>query len=75
MAPAIVYLLGDGAKDINGQVFQATGYELRHLGRPRWDTAMTNPHLWDLDAVAARLHDELGPELQLPYVPWPEKKE
>jgi NAD(P)-dependent dehydrogenase (short-subunit alcohol dehydrogenase family) len=75
MAPPIVYLLSDDARDINGQVFQATGYELLHLGPAVWDKAMTNPRPWDIDAVAARLHAELGPQLQLPFIPWPEKQE
>jgi NAD(P)-dependent dehydrogenase (short-subunit alcohol dehydrogenase family) len=73
IAPTVVYLLGDDARQINGQVFQAKGYEVQHLGPIRWDKAMTNGGPWDVATIAARLPGELGPNLKLPPIPFPEK--
>lgn len=73
MAPIVGYLLSDAARDINGQVFEAKGYELQHLGRIGWDKAMTNTGPWDIATIAERLPKELGPILRPRPRPWPEK--
>ena len=73
MAPIVGYLLSDAAREINGQVFQAKGYEIQHLGRIIWDKSMTNTGPWDIETIAARLPGELGPRLKPRAVPWPEK--
>jgi NAD(P)-dependent dehydrogenase (short-subunit alcohol dehydrogenase family) len=75
MAPSIVYLLSDAAKDINGQVFNAKGFELQHMGPIGWDKSMTNIGPWDVATIAERVPTELGPRLQLPWVPWPERSD
>jgi len=73
MAPIIVYLLTDHAKQINGQVFRAQGYEIQHLAPITWDKSMTNTGPWDVATIADRLPTELGPKLQPRPMPWPEK--
>jgi len=73
VAPIVVYLLSDAANGINGQVFRAQGYEVAHLGGLVWDKVMKNEGPWDVDAIAARLPDELGPSLTPRPVPWPER--
>jgi NAD(P)-dependent dehydrogenase (short-subunit alcohol dehydrogenase family) len=73
MAPLVGYLLSDAARAINGQVFQAKGYEIQHLGRTNWDKAMTNTGPWDIATIAERLPQELGPNLRPRPMPWPEK--
>ncbi len=73
MAPLVGYLLSDAARAINGQVFQAKGYEIQHLGRTNWDKAMTNTGPWDIASIAERLPQELGPNLRPRPMPWPEK--
>ncbi len=74
IAPTVVYLLSDEAREINGQVFRAQGYEVQHLGRIGWDKSMTNAGPWDVATIAARLPSELGPVLKPPLLPFPEKR-
>ena len=66
--------MSDEAREINGQVFQAKGYEIQHLGPIVWDKSMTSAGPWDVDAIAERLPKELGPKLKPMPVPWPEKR-
>jgi hypothetical protein len=40
-----------------------------------FDKTMTSIGPWDVDAIAARLPDELGPALTLLPMPWPEPKD
>jgi NAD(P)-dependent dehydrogenase (short-subunit alcohol dehydrogenase family) len=74
MAPIIVYLLTDAAKEINGQVFGAQGYEVQHLAPIGWAEAMTNTGPWDVATLADELPGALGPNLKPPNVAWPEKR-
>jgi NAD(P)-dependent dehydrogenase (short-subunit alcohol dehydrogenase family) len=74
MAPMSVYLLGDDARDINGQVFRVTGYEIAKMGMIPYPQVMTNVGPWDLDTIAARLRPELGPSLTPLPIAWPEHK-
>jgi NAD(P)-dependent dehydrogenase (short-subunit alcohol dehydrogenase family) len=71
IAPIVLYLLGDDARDVNGQVFRAQGYEIAHLGGLVWDKVMQHDGPWDVATVAARLPAELGPTLTPRPVPWP----
>jgi hypothetical protein len=73
IAPIILYLLGDDARDINGQVFRAQGYEVAHLAGLAWDKVMQSDGPWDVATIASRLPEELGPTLQPRPVPWPER--
>ena len=74
IAPLAIYLLSDAAQGINGQVFRVQGYEVAHMAGMAFDKMMTSIGPWDVDAVAARLPEELGPALTLLPVPWPEPK-
>ena len=73
MAPSIVYLMSDASNGINGQVFNAKGFELQHMAPVHYDKSMTNIGPWDVATLAERVPAELGPRLQLPFVPWPER--
>jgi NAD(P)-dependent dehydrogenase (short-subunit alcohol dehydrogenase family) len=73
VAPTVVYLLGDEARAINGQIFRAQGYEVAHMGPIAWDKVMKNDGPWDVATIADRLPKELGPTLTPPPVPWPER--
>ena len=73
IAPAVAYLLGDEAREINGQVFRVQGYEIGHLDGIRWDKTMKNDGPWELAELADRLPTELGPTLAPKPVPWPER--
>ena len=72
LTPVVLYLLSDEAKDINGQIFRAQGYQVARLGGLVWDKSMQNDGPWDLGTFGDRLRDELGPTLTPPEVPWPE---
>jgi len=74
IAPLAIYLLSDAARGINGQVFRVQGYEVARLAMLAFDKTMTSLGSWDVDAIAARLPDELGPTLTPLPVPWPEPK-
>jgi NAD(P)-dependent dehydrogenase (short-subunit alcohol dehydrogenase family) len=74
LAPAVLYLLGDEARNINGQVFRVQGYEVAHLADFSWDKIMQNDGPWDLETIAARLPDELGPTLTPAPIPFPERQ-
>jgi hypothetical protein len=73
VAPAVLYLLGDAARGINGQVLRVQGYEVARLGEVDWDKVMTNDGPWDVATIATRLPKELGPKTTLTPVPWPER--
>jgi NAD(P)-dependent dehydrogenase (short-subunit alcohol dehydrogenase family) len=73
IAPVVLYLLGDDAKGINGQVFRAQGYEVAHFAGLAWDKVMKRESPWEVASIAAHLPDELGPSLALRPVPWPER--
>jgi len=73
IAPVVLFLLGDAAKGINGQVFRAQGYEVAHFAGLAWDKVMKNEGPWDVASVAHRLPEELGPTLTTRPVPWPER--
>jgi len=75
IAPLAIYLLSDAAQGINGQVFRVQGYEVAHMAGMAFDKTMTSIGPWEVDAVAARLPEELGPALTLLPVPWPEPKD
>jgi len=36
VAPTVLFLLGDDAREINGQVFRAQGYEIAHMDEIGW---------------------------------------
>jgi NAD(P)-dependent dehydrogenase (short-subunit alcohol dehydrogenase family) len=74
IAPLAIYLLSDAAGAINGQVFRVQGYEVAHLASTSFDKTMTNVGPWEVDTIAERLPQELGPALTLLPVPWPEPK-
>ena len=73
VAPTVLYLLGDEAREINGQVLRAQGYDVARMGDIVWDKAMTSDGPWSVAEIAARLPDELGPTLTPKPVPWPER--
>jgi NAD(P)-dependent dehydrogenase (short-subunit alcohol dehydrogenase family) len=75
IAPVVLYLMGDDARDVNGQVFRAQGYEIAHLAGLAWDKTMSNDGPWDVGTLVARLPAELGPVLTPRPVPWPERPE
>jgi NAD(P)-dependent dehydrogenase (short-subunit alcohol dehydrogenase family) len=74
VAPLAIYLLSDAASGINGQVFRVQGYEVSRLAMLAFDKTMTSLGPWNVDAIGARLPDELGPTLTPLPVPWPEPK-
>ena len=74
VAPLAIYLLSDAARGINGQVFRVQGYEVSRLAMLAFDKTMTSLGPWNVEALGARLPNELGPTLTPLPVPWPEPK-
>jgi NAD(P)-dependent dehydrogenase (short-subunit alcohol dehydrogenase family) len=72
VAPFAVYLMSDGARQVNGQIFRVQGYEVGRLGMLRYAPTITNMGPWDVDTLAERVPAELGPDLQPLPMPWPE---
>ncbi len=72
VAPFAVYLLSDKSLEVNGQIFRVQGYEVGRLGMLRYAPTMTNLGQWDVDQLAERVPNELGPDLQPLPMPWPE---
>jgi NAD(P)-dependent dehydrogenase (short-subunit alcohol dehydrogenase family) len=76
IAPLAIFLLSDAAQQINGQVFRVQGYEIAKMNMMSFTTPpMTSIGAWDVDTLAERLPQELGPNLTPLPVPWPERKE
>jgi NAD(P)-dependent dehydrogenase (short-subunit alcohol dehydrogenase family) len=74
IAPLVVYLLGDEAREVNGQVFRAQGYDVARLNGLVWGDVMQNEGPWNVATLAERLPKELGPDLMPRPVPWPEPR-
>jgi NAD(P)-dependent dehydrogenase (short-subunit alcohol dehydrogenase family) len=74
VAPLVLYLLGEAATGINGQVFRAQGYEVGRLESLTWDKVMKNDGPWEMGTLVERLPEELGPTLTPRPVPWPERQ-
>ena len=74
ISPLVIYLLSDAARGVNGQVFRAQGYEVSRLMNLSfaYTKSMRSIGPWDVEAIAARMPEELGPDLTPPPVPWPE---
>lgn len=72
-APIVVYLLGDAAKEINGQIFRAQGYEISRMNDLGFDRIIKNNGRFDIATIAERLPRELGPNLQPLPIPFPER--
>jgi NAD(P)-dependent dehydrogenase (short-subunit alcohol dehydrogenase family) len=72
-APIVLYLLSDAAKDVNGQVFRALGYEISRMNDLGFDKVIRNNGRFDVATIAERLPNELGPNLKPLPIPFPER--
>lgn len=61
VAPMVVYLLSDAAKDVTGQVYTAVGGRLAVWNQPQEIREISTDGRWSPDGIAARF-DELGQE-------------
>ncbi|MBW3664165.1 MAG: SDR family oxidoreductase [Actinobacteria bacterium] len=61
VAPMVVYLLSDAAKDVTGQVYTAVGARLAVWNQPQEVREISTGARWSPDEIAARF-DELGQE-------------
>jgi NAD(P)-dependent dehydrogenase (short-subunit alcohol dehydrogenase family) len=73
IAPTVLYLLGDDARGINGQVYRVQGYDIARLADVGWDKEISNDGPWEIATIAERLPRELGPKTTPTPVPWPER--
>ena len=72
-APIVVYLLGEDAKEINGQVFRSVGYEISRMNDFGFDKVMRNPGRFTVEGIVERLPKLLGPNLKPIDIPFPER--
>lgn len=62
VAPMVVFLLGDAAKDITGQVYTAVGNKIAVWSQPSEQRAMYNDGRWTPEQIAERLGSSIGTE-------------
>lgn len=62
VAPLVVYLLGDDARDITGQVYTAVGGRVAVWNQPAEVRAMEKDGRWTPEELAERLPTEVGQE-------------
>ena len=72
-APIVIYLLGDQATEINGQVFRSVGYEISRMNDFAFDKVMRNPGRFSVDTIIEKLPEKLGPNLKPMDIPFPER--
>lgn len=65
IAPLAVYLLGDDAKEISGQIFGVRGNELYLYSQPRPVRVLQNSDGWSME----RLRDQVGEGWKKSFVP------
>lgn len=61
VAPMVVYLCSDAAKDVNGQVYTVVGGRISVWSQPREVRTMTNDSRWTPEEIATRF-SEVGTE-------------
>ena len=72
-APIVVYLLGDEAQEINGQVFRSVGYEISRMNDYGFDKVMRNRGRFSIETIIEKLPERLGPNLKPMEIPFPER--
>jgi NAD(P)-dependent dehydrogenase (short-subunit alcohol dehydrogenase family) len=66
VAPLVVYLASDAAKDVNGQVFHARGYRYTILYQPTAQAAIQADRRWDPAELVDVFPKTLGANLSAP---------
>lgn len=62
VAPMVVYLLSDAARQVTGQVYTVVGSKIAVWSQPREVRAMYAPDRWTPEEIAARAGSQLGVE-------------
>jgi NAD(P)-dependent dehydrogenase (short-subunit alcohol dehydrogenase family) len=62
VAPMVIYLLSDAAKDITGQVYTAVGNKIAVWSQPSEQRAMFTEGRWTPEQIAERLATSIGTE-------------
>jgi NAD(P)-dependent dehydrogenase (short-subunit alcohol dehydrogenase family) len=62
VAPMVIYLLSDAAKDVTGQVYTAVGNKIAVWSQPSEQRAMYNDGRWTPEQIAERLGSSIGTE-------------
>ena len=66
VAPLVVYLAGDAAQHVNGQVFGSFGYQVALFPQPRIVRALRHTRRWTPEELAELFPKTLGVDLQPP---------
>jgi NAD(P)-dependent dehydrogenase (short-subunit alcohol dehydrogenase family) len=67
VAPMVVYLLSDAAKDVTGQVYSVVGNKIAVWSQPREVRAMWGEGRWTPEEIEAHLPHQIGVE-KLPFL-------
>jgi NAD(P)-dependent dehydrogenase (short-subunit alcohol dehydrogenase family) len=67
VAPMVVYLLSDAARDVTGQVYTVVGNKIAVWSQPREVRAMWGEGRWTPEQIEARLPSQIGME-KLPFL-------
>jgi NAD(P)-dependent dehydrogenase (short-subunit alcohol dehydrogenase family) len=62
VAPMVIYLLSDAAKDVTGQVYTAVGNKIAVWSQPSEQRAMFTDGRWTPEQIAERLATSIGTE-------------
>ena len=67
IAPFVVWLCTDAARNVNGRTFEVRGDEVALLSEPETEKTITQPGGWTLDALDAAAPARLTQDLSNPY--------
>lgn len=66
IAPVVLFLLGDGAEGITGQLIRCNGSQLHVLAQPYFKAPILERPVWDTDSVQRAFDEVFGAHLE-PY--------
>ncbi|WP_158888328.1 SDR family NAD(P)-dependent oxidoreductase [Amycolatopsis anabasis] len=66
IAPLVLYLLGDGSRDITGQMIRCNGPQLHIVGQPHLKAPILERDVWDTESVQRAFDEVFSAHLE-PY--------
>lgn len=63
VAPIVTYLASDAAKDVNGHLFAASGYNISLMSQPKIVKTLRADHRWTVEELCEWIPQAFGPEI------------
>jgi len=63
VAPIVTYLASDAAKDVNGHLFSASGYNIALMSQPKIIKTLQSDHRWTVEELCDLIPRAFGDEL------------